>query len=395
VRVLVTGGAGYIGSHAVRALCRAGHQPLVLDNLVYGHAQIVRQVLQVPLLVGQLGDRELLDSLLAGTHPELRGTPHQGQPIEAVLHFAAYAYVGESVQDPARYYRNNLGDTLTLLEALVDQARGRSPGAEPDSPAAAPGAAGLNAVSPAVAPIQVGSGATAASPIPIVFSSTCATYGVPQQVPITEEHPQAPINPYGRSKWMVEQLLADFGRAYGLPSVIFRYFNAAGADPAADLGENHDPETHLIPLVLDVMGGQRPYLQIYGDDYPTPDGTCIRDYIHVSDLADAHVLGLERLLRLQERGEPARQPLIYNLGNGTGYSVQQVIETAKAVTGRGLLAHVAPRRAGDPAQLVAAAGKAHSELGWRPRYPDLGTIIEHAWAWHQGALLASRRAAVD
>ena len=207
---------------------------------------------------------------------------------------------------------------------------------------------------------------------------------------MTEEHPQSPINPYGRSKWMVEQLLHDFARAYGLPSVIFRYFNAAGADPDGDLGENHNPETHLIPLVLDVMGGSRPYLQIYGDDYPTPDGTCIRDYIHVSDLADAHVLGLERLLRLQERGEPAREPLIYNLGNGTGYSVQQVIETAKAVTGRGLLAHVAPRRPGDPAQLVAAAGKAHRELGWRPRYPDLAAIIEHAWAWHQGGLQASR-----
>jgi UDP-glucose 4-epimerase len=370
VRVLVTGGAGYIGSHAVRALSQAGHQPLVLDNLVYGHAQVVREVLQVPLVVGQVGDAALLQALLHGTHPELRGTPHQDRPIEAVLHFAAYAYVGESVSDPARYYRNNLGDTLTLLEALVAGVRG--------------GAAESGVV-------ESGSvEAAAAAPIPIVFSSTCATYGVPQQVPITEEHPQQPINPYGRSKWMVEQLLHDFGRAYGLPSVIFRYFNAAGADPAGDLGENHDPETHLIPLVLDVMGGQRPYLQIFGDDYPTPDGTCIRDYIHVSDLADAHVLGLERLLRLRERGEPPREPLIYNLGNGTGYSVQQVIETAKAVTGRGLLAHVAPRRPGDPAQLVAAAGKAHRELGWRPRHPDLAAIIEHAWAWHEGGLKASR-----
>ena len=358
MRVLVTGGAGYIGSHAVRALSRAGHQPLVLDNLVYGHAQVVREVLQVPLVVGQVGDRALLEALLDGSHVELQGTAHAGRPIEAVLHFAAYAYVGESVSDPARYYRNNLGDTLTLLEALVEA--GRLPGGN------------------------------AQAPIPIVFSSTCATYGVPQQVPMTEEHPQNPINPYGRSKWMVEQLLHDFARAYGLPSVIFRYFNAAGADPAGDLGENHDPETHLIPLVLEVMGGQRSYLQIFGDDYPTPDGTCIRDYIHVSDLADAHVLGLERLLRLRERGEPTCEPLIYNLGNGTGYSVQQVIETAKAVTGRGLLAHVAPRRAGDPAQLVAAAGKAHGELGWRPRYPELSTIIEHAWAWHQGALQACR-----
>jgi UDP-glucose 4-epimerase len=343
VRVLVTGGAGYIGSHAVRALRRAGHEPVVLDNLVYGHADIVEKTLAVPLVLGQVGDREVLEPLLRGRHPALEGTSLEGKPIEAVLHFAAYAYVGESVSDPAKYYRNNLGDTLTLLEALVASER----------------------------------------PLPIVFSSTCATYGIPQQVPITEDHPQAPINPYGRSKWMVEQLLTDFAAAYGLPSVIFRYFNAAGADPDGDLGEDHDPETHLIPRVLDTMSGREPYLQIFGDDYPTPDGTCIRDYIHVADLADAHVLGLERMLRLRERDEAERKPLIYNLGNGTGYSVQQVIETAKAVTGRGLLAHVARRREGDPPQLVAGATKAHQELGWRPRFPELTTIIEHAWAWHQ------------
>lgn len=343
MRILVTGGAGYIGSHAVRALTRAGHQPVVLDNLVYGHADIVEKTLKVPLVLGQVGDREVLEPLLRGRHPALEGTSLEGKPIEAVLHFAAYAYVGESVTDPAKYYRNNLGDTLTLLEALVATER----------------------------------------PLPIVFSSTCATYGIPQQVPITEDHPQAPINPYGRSKWMVEQLLTDFAAAYGLPSVIFRYFNAAGADPDGDLGEDHNPETHLIPRVLDTMSGREPYLQIFGDDYPTPDGTCIRDYIHVADLADAHVLGLERLLRLREREESERRPLIYNLGNGTGYSVQQVIETAKAVTGRGLLAHVAKRRDGDPPQLVAGATRAHQELGWRPRFPELETIIEHAWAWHQ------------
>ena len=346
MRVLVTGGAGYIGSHAVRALSRAGHQPVVLDNLVYGHADIARQTLSVPLVEGQVGDRALLEAVLQGEHPVLAGTGLAGRPIEAVLHFAAYAYVGESVSDPAKYYRNNLGDTLTLLEALVAPERG-------------------------------------VPPIPIVFSSTCATYGIPERVPITEANPQAPINPYGRSKWMVEQMLTDFSQAYGLPCVIFRYFNAAGADPEADLGEDHDPETHLIPRVLDVMSGREPYLQIFGDDYPTPDGTCIRDYIHVCDLADAHVLGLERLLRLRERQEETRVPLIYNLGNGTGYSVQEVIEAAKVVTGRGLLAHVARRREGDPAQLVASAERARQDLGWRPRYPELTTIIEHAWAWHR------------
>lgn len=343
MRVLVTGGAGYIGSHAVRALSRAGHQPVVLDNLVYGHEDLVKKILKVPLVLGQVGDRDVLEALLRGRHPNLTGTPLEGRPIEAVLHFAAYAYVGESVQDPAKYYRNNLGDTLTLLEALVATDR----------------------------------------PLPIVFSSTCATYGLPQQTLMGEDHPQAPINPYGRGKWMVELMLKDFCRAYGLPSVIFRYFNAAGADPDGDLGEDHNPETHLIPRVLDVMSSREPYLQIFGDDYPTPDGTCIRDYIHVSDLADAHILGLERMLAMRDSNEAIDQPLIYNLGNGTGYSVQEVIETAKAVTGCGLLAHVAKRREGDPPQLVASAHKAKDELGWEPRFPELSTIIEHAWKWHQ------------
>jgi UDP-glucose 4-epimerase len=215
-------------------------------------------------------------------------------------------------------------------------------------------------------------------PLPLVFSSTCATYGIPepQQIPIRESCPQQPINPYGRSKWMVEQLLRDFGAAYGLPSVIFRYFNAAGADPAGGLGENHTPETHLIPRVLDAMGGRSPYLQIFGDDYPTADGTCIRDYIHVSDLADAHVLGL-RMLQAEGGSH------VFNLGNDTGYSVQQVIDTAKSVTGRGLLAHVGPRRPGDPPVLVASSARARSVLGWQPRYPDITTMISHAWRWHQ------------
>jgi UDP-glucose 4-epimerase len=244
--ILVTGGAGYIGSHAVRALQRQGLAVVVLDNLVYGHREIVEQVLQIPLVVGQLGDRALLDRLLSGNHPATGGTQ-----IEAVLHFAAYAYVGESVAEPALYYRNNLGDSLILLEALLAEGQRRG-----------------------------------SAPLPLVFSSTCATYGIPdpQHIPIRESCPQKPINPYGRSKWMVEQLLVDFAAAYGLASVIFRYFNAAGADPADGLGEDHTPETHLIPLLLDVMGGRSPYLQIFGDDCPTPDGTCIRDYVHVSDL---------------------------------------------------------------------------------------------------------------
>ncbi|MCT0214358.1 MULTISPECIES: UDP-glucose 4-epimerase GalE [unclassified Synechococcus] len=345
MRVLVTGGAGYIGSHAVRALQRAGHQPVVLDNLVYGHRAVVEEVLRVPLVVGQVGDRALLDQVLSGSHPALAAG---GAPIEAVLHFAAYAYVGESVLAPARYYRNNLGDTLTLLEALIEPSQGDGQGRR-------------------------------ASPIPIVFSSTSATYGIPGQVPITEDTPQQPINPYGRSKWMVEQLLDDFARAYGLPSVIFRYFNAAGADPAGDLGEDHNPETHLIPLVLDAIACHRPDLSLLGDDYPTPDGSCIRDYIHVTDLADAHVLGLEHLRR-QGRSSA---PLIYNLGNGSGASVRQVIEAARAVTGLDLTVKVQPRREGDPPELVASARKAREELGWQPQFPELTTILEHAWAWHQ------------
>jgi UDP-glucose 4-epimerase len=339
--LLVTGGAGYIGSHTVRALQKAGFKPVVLDNLVYGHRRIVEEVLGVPLVVGQVGDRALLDQVLSGEHPACGG-----EPVQAVLHFAAYAYVGESVQDPAKYYRNNLADSLTLLEALVE-------------------------------PVRSGTGTA----IPIVFSSTCATYGIPDTVPITEDTPQNPINPYGRSKWMVEQLLADFGAAYDLPSVIFRYFNAAGADPAGDLGEDHTPETHLIPLVLEAMGGRRPGVQVYGDDYPTPDGTCIRDYIHVCDLADAHVLGLKQLL--SQAAVSSCAPQIYNLGNGTGYSVQEVLDTARRVTQRGLLAHIAQRRAGDPPALVAAATRAGNDLGWGPRYPELETIIEHAWRWHQ------------
>ncbi|MBD1869755.1 UDP-glucose 4-epimerase GalE [Leptolyngbya sp. FACHB-671] len=321
--ILVTGGAGYIGSHAVLALQQADYEVVVLDNLVYGHRDLVEKVLQVELVVGDTCDRALLDQLFASRN------------IAAVMHFAAYAYVGESVTDPAKYYRNNFIGTLTLLEAMV-----------------------------------------AASVNKFVFSSTCATYGVPKTVPIPEDHPQDPINPYGATKLMVERVLADFGVAYGLKSVCFRYFNAAGADPAGRLGEDHNPETHLIPLVLLAALGQRESISILGTDYPTPDGTCIRDYIHVADLASAHVLGLEYLLKGGDTD-------VFNLGNGNGFSVKQVIETAKQVTGRDFKVVEGDRRPGDPPALVGSGEKASKILGWQPQYADLSKILSHAWQWHQ------------
>ena len=321
--ILVTGGAGYIGSHAVLALQRAGYQVVILDNLVYGHQDIVENVLKTELVVGDTNDRTLLDNLF------------QTHDIAAVMHFAAYAYVGESVGDPAKYYRNNVIGTLTLLEAMK--------------------AAGINK---------------------FVFSSTCATYGVPKTIPIPEDHPQNPINPYGASKLMVERILKDFDPAYDFKSVYFRYFNAAGADPDGLLGEDHNPETHLIPLVLQTALGKRESISIFGTDYPTEDGSCVRDYIHVSDLADAHVLGLEYLLR-------GGDTTVFNLGNGNGFSVKEVIETAREVTGKEIKAIECDRRPGDPPALVGGAEKAREILGWNPQYADLRAILSHAWQWHQ------------
>jgi len=321
--VLVTGGAGYIGSHTVLALQAAGHEVIVLDNLVYGHRDIVENVLKVELVIGDTNDRALLDKLFAT------------YDITAVMHFAAYAYVGESVSEPAKYYQNNVVGTLTLLEAMR--------------------AVGIDK---------------------FVFSSTCATYGVPSTVPIPENHPQNPINPYGMTKLMVEKILQDFDYAYGFKSVRFRYFNAAGADPAGRLGEDHTPETHIIPLVLLTALGKRESVSIFGTDYPTPDGTCIRDYIHVTDLAQAHVLGLEYLLN-------GGETTVFNLGNGHGFSVKEVIETARQVTGREIKAIECPRRPGDPPALVGGSDRARQILGWNPQYADLQQIITHAWNWHQ------------
>ena len=321
--ILVTGGAGYIGSHTVKALQPAGHHVVVVDNLVYGHRDIVEQVLKVELQVGDIGDRAFLDSIFST------------YAIEAVIHFAAYAYVGESVTDPAKYYQNNVAGTLNLLMAM-----------------------------------------RAASVNKLVFSSTCATYGVPDSLPITETHLQRPINPYGKSKLMVEQMLSDFDTAYGIKSVIFRYFNAAGADLSGQLGEDHTPETHLIPLVLQTALGQREAVSIFGTDYPTADGTCVRDYLHVSDLASAHILGLEFLLA---KGDSQ----IFNLSNGNGISVRALIETAKAVTHRPIKVIEEARRVGDPAVLIGSSDKAFQILGWKPQYPDLEDIVAHAWQWHQ------------
>jgi UDP-glucose-4-epimerase GalE len=319
MRILVTGGAGYIGSHAVRLFLERGHDVWVYDNLSVGHRGAVPTG---RLTVGDLAEVARLDHALIDRR------------IEAVVHFAAFAYVGESVREPGKYYQNNLVNTLQLMECLRRNGVGR-----------------------------------------LVFSSTCATYGVPERVPITEEEKQQPINPYGRGKLAVEWALADYCRAYGWGYAALRYFNAAGASPRGDIGEDHKPETHLIPLVLQAVLGLVPHVEIFGTDYPTPDGTCIRDYIHVDDLAEAHLLALERL-------EPGRE-MKYNLGIGRGYSVREVIHVVEQVTGKRVPVQAGPRRAGDPPVLVAAADKARRELGWTPRYGELGPIIETAWNWHR------------
>lgn len=318
--VLVTGGAGYIGSHACKALAAAGLVPVAFDNLVYGHECAVRWG---PFVQGDILDRVALDRVIEIHRPQ------------AVMHFAAFAYVGESVTDPVKYYQNNVTGALTLVEAMRDH--------------------GLDK---------------------LVFSSTCATYGVPDTVPITEEHPQRPINPYGTTKLVIERMLRDVDAAHGLRSISLRYFNAAGADPDVEIGEAHDPETHLIPLVLDAATGRRPEITIFGADCHTPDGTCIRDYIHVADLADAHVLALQVL-------EGGAATTAYNLGNGRGFSVREVINAARLVTGRAIPERIGPRRPGDPAELVGDASRIRRELGWEPRHVELGDIIETAWNWHR------------
>jgi UDP-glucose 4-epimerase len=325
MKILVVGGAGYIGSHMVKALMRQGADVQVFDDLSSGHADAVPAG---RLVVGSLADAPALDKLFtAGS-------------FDAVMHFASSIQVGESVRDPAPYYRNNVLNTQNLLDAMLTHSVKR-----------------------------------------FVFSSTAAVFGEPEYVPIDERHRLAPLNPYGWSKLMVEQMLQDYQRAYGFESVCLRYFNAAGADPEGDLGERHEPETHLIPLVLQVASGRRPHVTVFGNDYDTPDGTCIRDYIHVDDLCSAHMLALQRLLAGEGGGR-------FNLGNGEGFSVDEVIATARGVTGHAIPVVYEARRPGDPARLVANAQLAREVLGWRPQRADLANIVADAWAWEQklGAL---------
>jgi len=316
--ILVIGGAGYIGSHMVKQLSTSGAEVITLDNLSCGYRDAVKYG---EFVQGDLGDPAVLDHVFSN------------HPIDAVMHFAAFIEVGESVRDPARYYKNNVLNTVILLDAMFHHGIGN-----------------------------------------FIFSSTAAIFGEPEYTPIDEKHTKNPINPYGRTKLMVEQILQDYDTAYGLKSTCLRYFNAAGADPDGELGERHDPESHLIPLILQAASGRREDISVFGRDYPTDDGTCVRDYIHINDLCEAHSLALKRM---QRTGSSAR----YNLGNGKGFSVQQVIDTTRKVTGKDFKVSYDNRRPGDPAVLVADSELAKRELGWRPVHTELESIIETAWNW--------------
>ncbi len=318
MKILVVGGAGYIGSHMVKVLAKAGHQVVTLDNLSMGYRDAVKYG---DFIEGDIADSEFVDRVFSSNE------------FDGVMHFASCIEVGESVREPAKYFRNNFSNTLNLLDAMVRH--------------------------------QVKS---------FIFSSTAAIFGEPEYTPIDENHAKKPINPYGKSKLMVEQALEDYEKAYGMQSVCLRYFNAAGADPEGELGERHNPETHLIPLILQAASGRRDKISIFGLDYPTVDGSCVRDYIHIVDLCSAHMLALERLIN----GSGSKR---YNLGNGNGFSVLEVIEAVKSVTGKDFNVVTEQRRPGDPAVLVANSALARTELGWRPAYDDVEIIVKHAWNW--------------
>jgi UDP-glucose 4-epimerase len=320
MKILVVGGAGYIGSHCVKMLLKSTHQPVVVDNLVYGHKAALKE--GVPFYNENLGNKEAIKKIL------------KEESIDAVMHFAAYAYVGESVENPLKYYLNNVVATLHLLEAMLE--------------------VGVKK---------------------FVFSSTCATYGNPKTLPIKEDAPQHPINPYGQTKLDVENALKALAFSDGLSFAALRYFNAAGAAIDGSIGEDHSPETHLIPVIFETLLGKRDHICIFGTDYPTPDGTCLRDYIHVDDLARAHIRALEKL-------EPSGKQLFINLGTGKPYSVREIIKTIEAVTGKTVLVKEAPRRAGDPPALYADPSLAQKTLGWKPECSDIETIVRTAWTWH-------------
>ena len=321
MKVLVVGGAGYIGSHCVKQLVAAGHEPVVVDNLVYGHRAAVASSIRLHDI--NLGDPAAIDRVIGAEKPD------------AIMHFAAYAYVGESVSNPLKYYQNNVAATLTLLETMLKHGVKK-----------------------------------------FVFSSTCATYGIPEKMPITEDSPQKPINPYGQTKLDVENVLKSLAPATGLSFAAFRYFNAAGAAEDGSIGEDHDPETHLIPLAFAAAQGLAPALKIFGKDYPTPDGTCLRDYVHVDDLSRAHIAAIALLEK------PGAQ-LFYNLGTGTPTSVLEVIQAVEKISGLKVPAEFAPRRAGDPPALFADAAKAKRELNWTPKFATIEPIVATAWRWHQ------------
>ncbi len=321
--ILIAGGAGYIGSHVNKLLSKKGYKTVVFDNLIYGHREFVKWG---DFILGDLADREQIHFCF------------KKYPIDVVMHFCAFAYVNESVSDPAKYYINNVANTLNLLEIMREY-----------------------------------------NVRHFIFSSTCATYGIPSEIPITEEHPQSPINPYGRSKLMIEEIIRDYDTAYGIKYINLRYFNAAGADPDGELGERHANETHLIPLTIYAALGINDDIRIFGTDHPTKDGTCIRDYIHVMDLADAHVRALQ-YLKAEEKSDS------FNLGNDNGYSVREIINIVRQVSGKDFKIRESDRREGDPPVLISSSKKAKEKLGWRPRYPDIESIIETAWKWHSNTL---------
>lgn len=320
--ILVCGGAGYIGSHINKQLHKEGYETVVFDNLIYGHREAVKWG---TFEQGDLKNIEDLERVF------------EKYQIDAVFHFAAFAYVGESVQEPEKYYYNNVANTLNLLHVMKKYGCKK-----------------------------------------IIFSSTCATYGEPERVPITEDMPQNPINPYGATKLMMERIFKDYQKAYGMEFVVLRYFNAAGADPDGEIGESHNPETHIIPLVLDAASGRREDIKVFGNDYDTPDGSCVRDYVHVYDLGTAHLLALHYL-------EAGKESDFFNLGNENGTSVLEVIKSVKKVTGREFKVTLVGRRDGDPAKLVGSSEKAQKVLGWKPKYADIDSIVEHAWKWHENA----------